>query len=215
MLKWLQKKKKEKLERQIENYIQLKYREPIVIPSQSNTIKQENENTVGLSEDQIQFSKQLVITVTDDDTDSNIESADHYDSESIRRALSDAVPVKEAINTLQNCTNQSFARRLLHFIQIKSLQNSQVYKSAWIDRRLFSKIISDPDYQPSKNTCILLALGLKLTLEEANDLLIRAGYVLSHSSKRDIIIEYFFRERIYDLVEINECLYRFQQKLLQ
>ena len=94
------------------------------------------------------------------------------------------------------------------------MRDSDVYKAANIDRRLFSKIASDRTYKPSKDTCIALALALRLSIDDANDILSRAGYTLSHSSKRDVVIEYFFRERVYDLNDMNEVLYRLGQKPL-
>ena len=79
---------------------------------------------------------------------------------------------------------------------------------------MFSKIVTNRDYKPAKDTAIALALALELTLEEANDLLSRAGYTFSHSNKRDIIIEFFFREKIYNLIDANDILYRLDEKLI-
>ena len=110
--------------------------------------------------------------------------------------------------------NQTFVDCLLYYIDSKNLKGSEVYKAAQIDKRLFSKIVSDREYKPSKDTAIALAFALKLSLAEAQNLLSRAGYTLSHSSTRDIIIEYFFREKIYDVIDINEVLYRLKQKMI-
>ena len=87
-------------------------------------------------------------------------------------------------------------------------------KAAQMDRRLFSKMMSDRNYKPSKDTAVALVIALELSLKQANDLLSRAGYALSHSNKRDVIIEYFIRERIYNLSDINEVLYRLDQKII-
>lgn len=81
-----------------------------------------------------------------------------------------------------------------------------VYNAAGIDRRHFSKIITGEDYKPEKDTCLALALALRLTLPEATDLLQKAGYAFSRSSRRDIIIEYFFKRKIYDKFALNEVL---------
>ena len=75
-------------------------------------------------------------------------------------------------------------------------------------------MVSNRDYKPSKDTAIALAFALRLSLDEANDLLSRAGYTFSHSNKRDIIIEYFFREGIFNLMDVNEVLYRLDQKII-
>ena len=74
--------------------------------------------------------------------------------------------------------------------------------------------MSNAEYKPSKDTVIALAFALKLTLKETEDLLARAGYTFSHSNKRDVIIEYFFREGIHNLIDINEVLYRLNQKII-
>lgn len=94
------------------------------------------------------------------------------------------------------------------------MRDAEVYKAAQLDRRLFSKIMSDKDYKPAKDTAIAIAIALQLSLEEATDLLSRAGYTFSHSNKKDIIIEYFFRERIYKLDDINEVLFNLGQKII-
>ena len=107
---------------------------------------------------------------------------------------------------LERAAKQSFVDRVIEIIRQKGVRDSAVYKAAQIDRRLFSKIMSDKNYKPAKDTAIAIALALQLPLAEANDLLERAGYILSHSNKRDIVIEYFIRERMYSLNKINSVL---------
>lgn len=115
---------------------------------------------------------------------------------------------------LDKTINKTFVDALIAHINKKGLRDSEVYKAAQIDRRLFSKIMSDRQYKPSKDTAIAIALALRLTLREATDMLSRAGYAFSHSNKKDIIVEYFFRERIYKLDDINEVLYNLGQKII-
>ncbi len=116
--------------------------------------------------------------------------------------------------TLEKNVNQSFVDKLLQLIEDKGVRDSKIYKAANVDKRLFSKMVSDRHYKPSKDTAVAFALALELSLSDANDLLSRAGYVLSHSNKRDIIIEYFFRERIYNLMDANNVLHQLEQKLI-
>lgn len=113
-----------------------------------------------------------------------------------------------------HAVNLSFVLRMAELLRMSGKKDSEVYKAAQIDRRLFSKIMSDVDYTPQKDTCIALCFGMKLPLQEATDLLSRAGYALSHSSRRDVVIEYFFREKVYDLSIINEVLYDLGDKPL-
>ena len=141
------------------------------------------------------------------------EKKDCYDSVVIAKLLK-AKEYSSVLATLERTTDQTFVDKLLYYISKKELNASQVYKAAHVDKRLFSKIISNREYCPSKDTVIALALALELSLSEATDILSRAGYSLSHSNKRDIIIEYFFSEKIFALIEINETLYLLGQKII-
>lgn len=110
--------------------------------------------------------------------------------------------------------DESFSQMLLRKIDEKGITDSECYKKANIDRRLFSKIRKDEHYSPRKTTALAFAVALEMNVDEANDLLKKAGFVLTHSSLADVIVEYFLNKGEFDVIAINEALLEFDQPLL-
>lgn len=108
----------------------------------------------------------------------------------------------------------TFSRRLLQHIRESGESEVEIYKRAHVDRKLFSKIRSDSEYQPRKATVVAFAFALRLTPEQAAALLESAGYSLSRSAPFDLIVRFFLERRIYDLLQVNDALYEFGQPLL-
>lgn len=109
---------------------------------------------------------------------------------------------------------KGFVETLFSHLDNSGLTDAEVYKRANIDRRLFSKIRSNKNYQPSRNTALRLAIALNLDISKTDELISLAGYAFSNSSKRDLIIRYFIENKLYDLTMLNEMLFAFNEDIL-
>ena len=129
-------------------------------------------------------------------------------------AITGALPDMGDLKDLLEHTDEGFSQTLLQLIDATGKKDSEIYNKANVSRQHFSKIRNNRDYRPTKATAVAFAIALELDLEQTQDLIGRAGYVLNKSSKFDVIIMYFIRKRYYNMYDINATLFEMDQSLL-
>ncbi len=137
-----------------------------------------------------------------------LESQTFYGAEILTE--SESLSLDDALSRI----DESFSEMLLRKIDESGMTDSECYKKANVDRKLFSKIRKNKLYKPSKTTAVAFGLALKLPMEELTELVNKAGYSMTHASKFDIIVEYFVERGNYNVFEINEALFAFDQTLI-
>lgn len=133
---------------------------------------------------------------------------------SFSRPTEEAAKPKRTLDELMKQVSETWQESLLRMIDERGYTDTEVYKRANVDRKLFSKIRSNVNYQPKKITAMAFALALHLSLDETRDFLRRAGYALSPSSRFDLIVEYFIEQEVWDTYTINLALFDHNQPLL-
>lgn len=144
---------------------------------------------------------------------------DMYPSQALEECLDMPVTAAAPMDAddwgqLMKSLDAGFSETLLKLIDRTGKKDSEIYKKANVDRKLFSKIRNNMDYKPSKTTALAFAFALELDIDETKDFIGRAGFALSHSSKFDVIVEYFLVNRNYNVFELNEVLFAFDQPLI-
>ena len=149
-----------------------------------------------------------------EEIDSYIKNEFHYKIHDTTLEIKSPSPNYSSINDFIQQSNDILQDNIRKMILDKQLDEVEVYKKADIDRKLFSKIRTQPDYHPNKNTLLKLCLAMNLNTDETENLLNSAGYSLSKSLRSDLILRYCFGHRIFDVITVNQILDHYGEKVI-
>ena len=151
----------------------------------------------------------------------NYQEIDNFLKESFQYEIRETVfevrsptPDYGSINASITPTDDILQEKIRKTILSKQLDEVEVYKKADVDRKLFSKIRTQPDYHPNKNTLLKLCLAMNLDSQESEDILKTAGYSLSKSLRSDLILRYCFNHKVYDVITVNQILDHYGEKII-
>lgn len=156
------------------------------------------------------YIEQNYVEVCIDNNERAIFVTDESLSKDIGLTSNESLDLKSLIDEV----GDTFHEKLFQYIDNSGMSDVEVYKRAGLDRKLFSKIRSNPTYHPGKNTVLALAIAMELNINETSDLLARAEYAFSPSNKGDLIIKFFIEHKVYDMMAINFMLDEYGQPVL-
>ena len=149
-----------------------------------------------------------------EEIDSYIKTELRYETQETILEIKSSTPNYDSINVFIQQSDDILQDNIRKIILSKQLDEVEVYKKADIDRKLFSKIRTQPDYHPNKNTLLKLCLAMNLNTDETENLLKSAGYSLSKSMRSDLILRYCFGHNIFDLITVNQILDHYGEKVI-
>ncbi len=157
---------------------------------------------------------QNILQINFEEIDCYIKTEFQYDSPETIQEIKVPTPNYGSINDFIQQSDDILQDNIRKIILSKQLDEIEVYKKADIDRKLFSKIRTQPDYHPNKNTLIKLCLAMNLDTDEIEKLLKSAGYSLSKSLRSDLILRYCFGNHIFDVITVNQILDHYGEKII-